>query len=372
MARVRRTVVAGCIGCDGRRPFEISPANTRNPGCVLCPTSDDVAFLVAAHVESLRPLFRLFTPSRDALLQMLDKSRLAEAADRAGLKSPETWSPRTEDELRAIVSELPLPVLVKPRAHVLSQVLGKPVLIRRREDIVPAWRAVRHADARQVATTGIPDLAVPILQARHAVSERIYTVDGFVDASGTIVAAAACVKTMQLPRRSGPGICFETAPMEAHVLAGLQRLCRLTRYRGVFDAEFLIAGEDKLLIDFNPRFYHHMAFEIERNLPLPWLAYLAAIDDQPGLRLAIAALAVEGIRPGRIYAHRFLVATLLTAQRAVRGMTSAEVRRWWEWIAHADQLTNPAYVPGDPMPACAEIAYWLRRPRSFLRKAAAR
>jgi hypothetical protein len=112
------------------------------------------------------------------------------------------------------------------------------------------------------------------------VSERIYILDGFVDADGTILAAAAAVKCMQLPRRSGPGVCFESAALDPDLLAGLQRLCRQSGFRGVFDAEFLIDGEDRLLIDFNARFNNHMAFEVERNLPLPLMSYLAAIGDE--------------------------------------------------------------------------------------------
>jgi hypothetical protein len=85
----------------------------------------------------------------------------------------------------------------------------------------------------------------------------------------------------------------------------------------------------------------------------------------------MATLAVDTVSPGRIYAHRFLLVALLGTQRLTGRMTSAEVKAWREWIRGADGLTNPAYVPGDPLPALAEIAYWLRHPRWFLRRAAA-
>ncbi len=342
------------------------------PGCVLCLTSDDVAFLAAAHLDTPTSPFRVFCPSLDGLLEMLDKGRLAAAAKRAGLGSPATWCPANEDELRGLTPELPIPIVVKPRMHVLSHLLGKPVIIRRREELVDAWRQTRAASAHQASATDIPGIELPILQAYHAVSERVYTVDGFVHADGTIVGASACVKTLQFPRGSGVGVCFESAPLHADVLAGLQRLCRETRFRGVFDAEFLIEGDDMLLIDLNPRFYNHMAFEMERNLPLAWMSYLAAIGDEQGVRDAVAAFDPERAAHGRIYVHRFLTTVLLGSQRATSRMSAAEVADWRRWIADRDGLTNPAYVPGDPLPACAELAYWLRHPRSFLHKAAAR
>jgi D-aspartate ligase len=343
---------------------------TSQPGCVLCLTSDDIAFLAAARLATPASPFRIFCPSLDGLLELLDKSRLAAAARQAGLKSPATWSPADEDELARLAPEVPLPIVVKPRTHVLSHLLGKPVLVHRREELMHAWRQTRDASAHQASATGIPGIELPILQAYRAVSERIYTVDGFVDGEGAIIAAMACVKCLQLPRRSGVGICFETAALDPGVLAGLQRLCRAIGFRGVFDAEFLIEGEDLLLIDMNPRFYNHVAFEVDRNLPLPWMSYLAAIGDDSGARNVVAGLDAERAADGRIYLHRFLMAALLASQRATGRMSRAEVSGWRRWVAQGDGVTNPAYVPGDPLPALAELAYWLRHPRSFLYKAA--
>jgi len=345
----------------------------KHPGGVFCPTSDDVALLVASHLESLEPLFRLFSPPRDALLGMLDKSRLAEAVRGTGLRSPATWSPRDERELERLLDELPLPLLMKPRTQALSRMPGKTRIVHRREEIAPTWRAIRQANVRQPAITGIPDVDLPVLQAYQTVSERVYTVDGFVDAEGTIIGAAACVKILQLPRRSGPGLCFTSAPLESELIRGLERLCRAGGYRGVFDAEFVTRGDDKLLIDVNPRFYNHMAFEVDRSLPLPWLAYLAATGDgdERALRRAIRTPASPGAASDRIYVHRFPTLVQLAAQRLTGRMTRNEIRAWRQWIAGADGVTDPAYAHDDLLPALADVAQWLRHPRSFLRKAAA-
>ena len=63
----------------------------------------------------------------------------------------------------------------------------------------------------------------------------------------------------------------------------------------MFDVEFAIDGDQKLLIDFNPRFYNHMAFEVQRGLPLPWLAYLAATGQTEALEAAGAAARREPV-----------------------------------------------------------------------------
>ncbi len=338
---------------------------------MFCPTSDDVALLVATHLDALGARFRLFSPTRNALLRMLDKGHLAAGATRAGLKTPATWSPRDEVELRHLQGELPLPLLMKPRTQALSRMPGKTRIIHRREEIVPTWRSIRRANAHQPAITGIPDIDLPVLQAYHTVSERVYTVDGFADSTGRVVAAAACMKVLQLPRRSGPGLCFESAPLEDELLAGLERLCQACGYRGVFDAEFLISGDDKLLIDVNPRFYNHMAFELDRRLPLGWLAYLAAATDEGMLRHAVCTLPDSGACSGRIYMHHFPTLVQLATQRLTGRMSREEVRRWRGWIARGEGVTDPAYTHDDLLPALADVAQWLRHPRSFLHKAAA-
>lgn len=128
--------------------------------------------------------------------------------------------PENEPELRRLVHELPLPLLMKPRTQALSRMPGKTRIVHRREEIAPTWRAIRTANIDQPTITGIPNVDLPILQAYYTVSERVYTMDGFVDSTGTIIGAATCTRVLQLPRRSGPGVCFESAPLEPELIRG--------------------------------------------------------------------------------------------------------------------------------------------------------
>jgi biotin carboxylase len=260
-----------------------------------------------------------------------------------------------------------MPVLVKPRTTLVSRSPGKAERVERREDLVAAWERVRLANRHQPQRTGIPLTDRPLIQRYHATAERIYTVDGFVDATGSVVGAAACMKLLQFPRRAGPGICFQSAKPDPVVFDALRRLCRDTGFVGIFDAEFLVVGDEKLLIDFNPRFYGHMAFEIARGLPLPWLIYLAALGEET----ALASGALEEGVSSAIYVARFVTLTTLIAQRLAGHMTGADLRRWRQWMREASTaLTDPVYVRGDPLPAAADVLQWLRRPVSFVRRAA--
>ena len=129
----------------------------------------------------------------------------------------------------------------------------------------------------------------------------------------------------------------------------MRKLFQATGYYGVFDAEFIECEGRKLLIDVNPRFYNHMAFEIDRGLPLAWLAYLAAIGDRENLKSEIKKVAATPVQP-RAYVHRLPTALLLLAQRLGRGMSREEQIRWRRWISKQGRcVTDPARAAGDPV-----------------------
>jgi hypothetical protein len=59
--------------------------------------------------------------------------------------------------------------------------------------------------------------------------------------------------------------------------------------------EFIRAGGKQLLIDFNPRFYSQMGFDIARGSPLPLLVYEAACGHEAQLaEVSREALAWKG------------------------------------------------------------------------------
>jgi D-aspartate ligase len=346
----------------------------RNPGFVLYPTSDDVAFLIAYHRATLEPLYRLFSPPIEALMQVLDKSALWRSCRRAGVATPDTWSPVRAAEVAALAGELTYPVLVKPRAQVIASGATKGVRVERPGQLVEAWSRLRAGMRfdRRALDVG-PDLGRPIIQTLHASTERIYTIDGFVGPDGEIAGALACLKTLQLPRGSGSGVCFEAAGLDPGVLDGLARLCRETGFVGVFDVEFALDGDRALLIDFNPRFYNHMAFEIGRGLPLPWLAYQAAVGEPSAAPGPVAPERLRSPSDSGIYVHRLPMQLMLLAQRASGGMSRNDCRRWRRWmrVNRRRGLHDPAFGARDRVPGIVDVVHHLRYPRSLLRKVAA-
>lgn len=346
---------------------------TEQPGYFLYPTSDDVAWLIAAREKELSPYFKLYTPPIKSLVSLLDKASLHNEAEAAGLDVPETVVPRSEAEVERCFRDRDFPVYVKSRTQVFVQRAGKGMRVNNPSKLCSAWRAQIDgvAFAPEVLNQ-VPDIRLPIIQRTVSATERIYTVDGFVDETGDLRATLACVKLLQRPRGSGAGIIFEHAEIDPAIDEGLRRLFHNTGFYGVFDAEFLETGSRKLLIDINPRYYNHMQFEIERGLHLPWLTYLAATGNRETLKAEIAKSNDTSISR-HAYVHRLPTNLLLAVQRFTGRMSAEDVYNWRRRIeGYGGSVTDPIRTLDDPAPARAEIAMEIfaavRHPRGYLRR----
>ena len=246
----------------------------------------------------------------------------------------------------------------------------------------------RHAELRAHDRYGArilrrnPDTAWPMLQRYYpSASEHIYSLAGYAGAAqgqganganGGIVAARGARKILQRPRKLGIGLCFEEAALEPRLVDGIAALCRRTGYRGVFEAEFVEVDGRALLIDFNPRFYSQMAFDIDRGMSLPCLAYADALDDRASFdALARAAHAGEAAG-GHVYSHRVLFELMLRAQRASGHLSAEELRHWRGWWAeHRAEATDAVGDGHDVAPLAADLlghlSWFARHPRSFVR-----
>jgi predicted ATP-grasp superfamily ATP-dependent carboligase len=243
--------------------------------------------------------------------------------------------------------------------------------VDRPQDLVRVWKAAHAPERRnRKLAAAILGIGRPLVMKWYPASETVFTVDGFLDRSGRMV-ALGCRKMLQWPRRLGPGIMFEGAPVAPALHEGLRALLTRAGYFGVFDAEFVTDGERLMLIDVNPRFYNHMAFEVARGLPLPWLAYLGATGQDDLVSSTMRAVPPPATGTDA-YVHRLPTALMLAFQGMAGTMSDQQRSRWRGWrAAHAGHITDPAHAPGDTLPAIVDVAFhaagFLRHPRAFLR-----
>jgi hypothetical protein len=114
-------------------------------------------------------------------------------------------------------------------------------------------------------------------------------------------------------------------------------------YYGAFEVEFIRQGPRFLLLDFNPRFYGQMAFDIARGVPLPLFVYEAARRRRDRLREIVerARTVPEG---SAAFCNRIDFSLLLRLQRLTASMEAPEEAQWRAWLASRNGAVTDAVI----------------------------
>jgi D-aspartate ligase len=344
----------------------------RHPGTLLYPPNDHLAWLFAAHRERLGKAFLTYSPTEEALITLLDKKRLHRACAEVDIDVPETL-PIGADGGDSPAPRPRWPVLLKPRTQVFLESGIKGFIARDEAELSAALARFRRlVRFDSVLTDRHADIVEPMVQEYLPAAETsIFSVSGFVSRSGELVCRAA-MKVLQRPRKVGIGLCFEGRPMEEALADKLAALCQRIGYHGCFEAELIADGERRLLIDFNPRFYSQMSFEIARGLPLPMLVWHAAHGDDERVEREISLARAWQPSGGEIYCHKTMLDLVLALQGLSGQMSRADVKLWRRWYDdHRSGATDAVRDPDDRMPTVVDAAQWVqhfaKHPRSFVR-----
>jgi D-aspartate ligase len=81
-------------------------------GWVLFPTRDEIVAAISRNRAQLTPWFRVPTPCWDTIQWVWDKRNTCEIATKLQIPIPETWNPKTVEDLAQITT--PFPLAVKP------------------------------------------------------------------------------------------------------------------------------------------------------------------------------------------------------------------------------------------------------------------
>jgi D-aspartate ligase len=342
------------------------------PGHVLFPASDELAWVFAVHESALARDFISYSPPRDAITGILDKWRLTEACRAVGIDTPATYCPQDAAEVDALAKELTIPVMIKPRSQVLLTSGSKGTKVDDPKTLPEAYRQfVGENPPVDALSKRDPSLGRPLVQEyRPEAADGIYNLAGFIDRSGKNVVVRASRKILQRPRKLGIGLCFESAPLDPKLADGVMRLCRELGYFGIFEIEMIESDGRFLLIDFNPRPYSQMAFEIARGVPLPYLAYLDATGQTDALARAVADAQREPDASATAYAHTLLLSLVIAGQTLRSPFGGATPEPWARWLRD-HRLADAVFDATDPLPAlldaAAHLEQFARHPRSFVR-----
>lgn len=338
-----------------------------NPGTLIYPCSDDLAWLLALNAPRIAPCFTTLQPDFSVIENLLDKQKLYTTAQSLGVAVPETWYPANDADLLAMAKNISGQILIKPKTQVGLRIGKKGALVEGGATMVSAYRQFRsrynylgfireHSEA----------LNWPMLQRFDpSASSQTISVAGYRSRDGKFYSALASRKVLQYPLNIGVGLCFEGLDERRELSDQVQKICEAVGYFGVFEVEF-IRGPDggHTLMDFNPRFYGQMQFEIDRGLALPGLV----LSDARGQELTAPAFRQDR----RYLLNRSLLKLISTTQR-LGGRISENQRRDWLSLGRreGDCWSDQIFDQEDRRPWLADmikrLLKYMRNPRSSWR-----
>jgi D-aspartate ligase len=342
----------------------------RNEKHVLYPTSDEMAWLLAHFHSELSDYFYLYSPDSQTLRTLLDKRHLYAAAIAVGLETPRTWHPENESEL-ALVLEQAGACLVKPRSQTFFRTRAKGGIAKTLPQLAQLWREYRASGYASEVTREFGDLDLPMIQEYLPdAASAVTSISGFAIRSGELIDTRASRKVLQLPAEAGIGLCFESAEVDPQLAQRLSALCRSIGYHGVFEAEFIRHDGRDLLIDFNPRYFGQVGFDIARGMQLPWLAQLCATGNEKAAR--VFARTCTASRSPAYYADSVALRWHLGTGALFGRVSKSDRRKWLAWLAsRPDRFVDAIQRQGDMVPtlvaAAGTLWYSMRYPRKFWR-----
>jgi len=303
--------------------------------------------MYARFAERLRGRFTSRPPAGTALEALLDKAALGERARAAGLAAPPAW--RAEESGRA-ADEAAFPVIIKLRSQVGAAGQSKGIVVEGPAELETKLRRFRNGIRYDsLVAEAWPAITTPIVQ-EYLGHAPVYSLTGYVARDGRLAGARASRKVLQSPPAAGLGVCFEGATVDPALAEKVRRLSLAAGYHGIFEAEFSERDGQLLLIDFNPRIYGQMAFDVARGADPALLAYADAIGDEA----MFARLAADAARP---YREDLVYCDRPRMWRVLRGRPKDEQRRWRRWRRrNRGRTVNPAASRHDPGPGLSALA----------------
>jgi len=339
-------------------------------------TSDAVSFALARYRDELSADFDLYQPSLDTVMSILDKGLLMQHAQAVGIEMPPTWFPQNSADAAKIARNAGGTVLIKPRSQLAQRTQAKAYVVQSRGDRVQTIfdSYMKDQSTNSELAKQYPATMTPLIQQYYPQAvENVYSLSGFREKTGGRVIMRAARKILQQPRRIGVGLCFEPAVVDPILADGAKRLCERIGYFGIFELEFIFAEGKAMLIDFNGRIYHQIAFDIARGMELPALAYAAATGNQAEVTQLMARGNSEKHDDIAGFCNRFGLAATVMMQRILGTISRKDAARWLDWMKESHgAMIDAVKDPHDALPAFVDVAQYLlhalRHPRDFIRQ----
>jgi len=234
-------------------------------GWVLFPTRDETVVAFSRHRDRLAEFFRVTTPGWDTVKWAWDKKNTYDRAAELGIPVPQTYNPRTEEELVALYSRLPLAIKPAIKENFFYATGAK------------AWRAETPAQLHDLflkASRQIRPEEILVQEIIPGGGERQYSYCAFFrdgEAQSTLIAK----RMRQHPREFGRAATYVETIEFPEIEEISERFLKAIDYYGLVEVEFKQDPRDGQfkLLDVNARTWGFHSIGIPAGVDFPYLLF---------------------------------------------------------------------------------------------------
>lgn len=330
----------------------------------VAPTTDLIAFYVSMLREDFAPEVRRTIPPLLELERALIKTRFGTASVRAGQAVPVTEAPDDAAAGVATAQRLGFPLMMKPKSHlVVGDERGR--VLNDLRELHEYYRPYEISPGRESLAERYPELLWPLLQKYvPSARTRVFSVTGYKDPDGGIIAASLSCKRRQWPPDTGISTSQVSAADPRILSRGLETVDKLVSC-GIFELELLESGTELLAIDLNPRAFGFIDLDIACGNDLPWLWFESTLRPLTADTSFTAVQPLTVTPPPVIECRLPIPYTISRCINALFGVRSADE-------IEADAVNAARVIPmlgqwSDPVPLLLANLRQLRHPGSLIR-----
>jgi D-aspartate ligase len=259
----------------GTVDFLIETARKLNlRGSVLFPTRDEHVVAFARSRERLEEWFRLPTPGWESIRWAWNKKNTYDLAQRLGIPVPQTWCPRSVDELDAIEADFPLCIKPAVKEDFFYATKAK------------AWRANNRQELRNLFKDALKYVAgneILIQEIIPGGGTQQYSCCVFFK-DGKAVASMEAKRLRQHPPEFGRAATFVETVECPELLEPTSRFLQAMNYYGLAEIEYKLDPRDGKykLLDVNARTWGFHGIGPAAGVDFPYLLFADQMGESVG------------------------------------------------------------------------------------------
>jgi D-aspartate ligase len=232
---------------------------------VLFPTRDETVAAFSRYRAELAQFFRVTTPEWETTQWAWDKKKTYELAERLGIPCPQTFNPRTIDELASLHQYLPLALKPAIKENFFYATGAK------------AWRANTPAELHDIYQKALKCIKPEEILIQEIIpgggAQQFSYCSFFRDgrANGTLLAR----RERQHPREFGRAATYVETIEQPEIEELAERFLRAVNYYGLVEIEFKKDPRDERykLLDVNARTWGFHTLGFPAGVDFPYLLY---------------------------------------------------------------------------------------------------